>query len=127
MYWRAVAPGEWSAFLRSFGLRHESWLVRLRSTAPAAAVPVECDDEDYAPLRELRLERDGDGEDGEIVVRIGERDEPCELRFAGPRAMQVELSGEGVERGLWIAGRDGELSLWFRTVIAPELVDGPPL
>lgn len=114
MSWRVILPSDWSGFLRSFADRHASWLVRLSGTLDTPA--------DYVALRELRL-----GEDGDLVVCVGDAEDPTELRFTDPRIIRVELSAAGIERGLWIEGREGELTLGFRTAIAPELVDGPPL
>jgi hypothetical protein len=115
MDWRVVLPDHWPAFLRSFGDRHASWLVRLAGTIDTPA--------DYVALRELRLDQAGDGD---VVLRVGDVDDPIELRFADPRIIRVDMSAEGIERGLWIESADGELTLGFRTAIAPELVDGPP-
>lgn len=112
MGWREVLPTDWSAFLRSFADRHESWLVRLSGTLDTPT--------DYLALRELRLEDGGD-----VVVRVGDLDQAAELRLSDPRIIRVDLTADGVERGLWIEGREGEVMLRFRTAIAPELVDGP--
>ncbi len=115
---RAVVPEDWSAFLDSFSARHDSWLVRPGGTLDTPW--------DAMALRGLRLEGEG-GEASEVVVSVGDPKQPKELRLAGPTLIEVEETDDGIAGGLAITTQAGELILRFRTAIAPELVDGPPL
>ncbi len=117
MAWRTIDPEQWPAFLRGFGERHQRWLVQISGTLDTPA--------GYVPLRELRL-AEGGGDDGDLVILVGSDEQPTQLRFRGPRTVRVDMNLEAVERALTIEGRGGELTLRFRTAIAPELVDGPP-
>lgn len=76
---------------------------------------------EYVALRGIRL--DGD----RLVLDVGDRGVTTEIGVEGVRQVTLELTSDGIERGLRIEGRDGEITVRFRSAIAPELVDGRPL
>jgi hypothetical protein len=99
---REVPAAEWSAFLRSFTLQHEQWLVRV--TGLAGEEPLD----------------DVTAGDGEIAITAGGR----RVVVRNPRRLRVEVDNRAT-RALEIEDGQGSITrIAFRTAIAPELVDG---
>jgi hypothetical protein len=113
---REVPKREWPSFLQSFSLQHDGWLVSVESIRDGRC-EVKASDR---PLEGVTVE----DAPREIVITVGEGDEPHRFVLRRPRRVRVE-SDEGVDKSISVEQEDGTIiRVRFRSAIAPELVDG---
>jgi hypothetical protein len=116
---RDLPDSEWEAFLTSFTMQHDRWLVTVESLQGQQR-EIESRDE---PLEGLIVR--GAENAREIVITVGGGTGPHK-RFVitDPTRLRVE-SENGVDRALEIERAGGNVTrVAFRSAIAPELVDG---
>lgn len=113
-----IPRNRWREFLDGFSRSHQGWLVTLESVPTRAAPSV--------LLRNVPLLGVSDDQ-GRIVIATTSDASLTDRIVDNVTALRLDRTADGVERGLDIETAAGDLlRLRFRTVIAPELVDGVP-
>ncbi len=102
---RQIPAESWTSFLDSFSRQHHGWLVTISRG-----------DERVASDEPLDFAR---AIDHAIVVSAGGR----EYRLEDARAIAVNAAGTAIGH-IEIAGAKESMTIRFREVISPELVDG---
>ena len=113
-----VPRSDWTAFLESFSRQHEGWLISLEVGRAT--------DESVREARELPL--DGitfEAATDAIIVALREPGGSLLTHVVrSPRRLSRHETPQGT-LGLEIVAADGDsTTLRFRTIVAPELVDG---
>jgi hypothetical protein len=101
-----IEPDSWASFLRGFSAQHQGWLVTVSNDGVVI---------DDMPLESVQIDAEGDAT---IVVHDGSHG------VRGVTDVFVDRAAGGAIAALRLVTKDGEASIRFRTVIAPELVDG---
>ncbi len=102
---RTIPRDSWTSFLDSFSRQHHGWLVTISR-----------DDEHVVQDEPLDFAR---AADRSVIVSAGGR----EHRLENPREIAVSEAGTAIGH-VDISGDREKMTVRFREVIAPELVDG---
>ncbi len=112
-----IPRSRWREFLDGFTRAHQGWLVTLEALPPRAAARVVMAN---VPLLGVSDEQ------GRIVIATA-GDTSHADRIVEAKSLRVERADAGVERGLEIESREGDVfRLRFRSAVPTELVDGVP-
>jgi hypothetical protein len=117
---REIPRGQWQAFLESFSLQHETWLVTLARLWPSGAERVEARDR---PLGRVAL-AGADGSEA-VEVRVGPEGAGARILLEAPARVCLCEAEPGVHEGLELQASSGEvLRVRFRSAVPADLVDG---
>jgi hypothetical protein len=117
---RTVPNHQWESFLAEFGRAHRAWLTTVETLTQDRVPRV---DAMSRPLDAVVTSQD----QGQLMIEIRFQDaeKPGMIRVPHPRALRVEVTPEGGERGIEIDDADGVCTrVRFRTGALPETLDG---
>jgi hypothetical protein len=118
---RSVPAPQWESFLAGFGRAHRAWLTTVETAAQDRVPRV---DARWRPLDAVVTIQDR-GQLTAIEVYFQDDEMPTMIHVSNPRALRVEETPEGGERGIEIDDQDGVCTrIRFRTSPLPEALDG---
>ncbi len=109
---QTIARDTWPTFGVAFSRQHQGWLATIDRGRDVVA--------EMEPLHDVRIS----GHDAEIRVGTDDDLKSYKVRdLTAVRVIAADERGTAIQR-VELVGSDETLALQFRTVIAPELVDG---